>query len=199
VARSTDEGKTFAREKRAFGDATGACGCCGMKAFADSKGNLYALDRSAKESVHRDTYLLASADKGATFRGDKLHEWNVDACMMSTAALGEAEGSALAAWETEEQVYWARIDRKTGKHTPPVASPGTAKLRKHPAVAGNSHGETILVWTEGMGWKRGGLLAWQVFDAEGKPTTEKGRADGVPVWSLVTVFTRPEGGFTILY
>jgi hypothetical protein len=199
VVHSKDNGKTFGKEERAFADPTGACGCCGMRAFADSKGNLYALYRSAKEGVHRDIYLLASADKGLTFRGGKLHPWNIDSCMMSTAAFAEANASVLAAWETEEQVYWARIDEATGKRSTPVAAPGQAKLRKHPAVAGNRRGETLLAWTEGMAWNQGGTLAWQVFDADGKPTAEAGRAPGVPVWSVVAVFARPDGGFAILY
>ena len=53
--------------------------------------------------------------------------------------------------------------------------------------------------TEGMDWNRGGSLAWQVFDKQGKLTGERGSARGVPVWSLIAVFARPDGGFTILY
>ncbi|HZY90652.1 MAG TPA: hypothetical protein VFE78_37865, partial [Gemmataceae bacterium] len=82
VARSADDGKTFASEKVAFGEATGACGCCGMRAFAASDGTVFALYRSAQEVVHRDTWLLTSADKGATFAGLKLHEWNEGGCPM---------------------------------------------------------------------------------------------------------------------
>ncbi len=40
VARSTDDGQTFAREAAAWNDPTGACGCCGMRAFADRQGFL---------------------------------------------------------------------------------------------------------------------------------------------------------------
>jgi len=50
-----------------------------------------------------------------------------------------------------------------------------------------------------MGWNRGGAVAWQVFDKDGKPTAERGRSDGVPTWSLVTAFARPDGGLTIIY
>jgi hypothetical protein len=42
VAHSTDDGKTFARERLATGKPTGACGCCGMKSFADSDGTGWA-------------------------------------------------------------------------------------------------------------------------------------------------------------
>ena len=38
VARSKDEGKTFEPETKAWDDAVGACGCCGMRIFADAKG-----------------------------------------------------------------------------------------------------------------------------------------------------------------
>jgi hypothetical protein len=199
VARSADEGKTFAREKAASESGIGVCGCCGMRAFSDGKGNLCMLYRSATDGVHRDAYLLASKDQGGKFESEKLHAWKVPACTMSSFALGETPAGVLAAWETEGQVYYARIDPKTGKGAEPVAAPGGSRERKHPVVAGNARKETILVWTEGTGWERGGAVAWQVFDRDGKPTAERGRTDGVPVWSLAAVFVRPDGGFTILY
>lgn len=78
-------------------------------------------------------------------------------------------------------------------------APGDARDRKHPVVATNKQGQILLAWTEGMGWERGGSVAWQVFDKGGRPTSEKGRAAGVPVWSLVAAFARADGGFTIVY
>lgn len=199
VARSTDEGKTFAHEKAAFDKDTGACGCCGLRAFADHSGNVYVLYRSASQRVHRDTYLLLSKDKGASFQGDDLHPWKIEACPMSSFAFAEGPAEVLAAWETNGQVYFAQIDPATGKRSEPVAAPGESRDRKHPVVASNKQGQILLAWTEGMGWQRGGSVAWQVFDKDGRPTAEKGRADGVPVWSLVAVFARADGGFTIVY
>ncbi|MCI0464158.1 MAG: sigma-70 family RNA polymerase sigma factor [Gemmataceae bacterium] len=199
VARSTDEGKTFAHEKPISEERTGVCGCCGMRAMSDRKGNVYVLYRSATEEVHRDTYLLASKDQGRTFLSDKVQPWRVNTCPMSSFALGETRDGVLAAWETAGQVYFARIDPESGKRSEPVAAPGAGKGRKHPAVVGNDRGDTILAWTEGMGWNRGGAVAWQVFDKDGRPTAENGRSDGVPTWSLVTVVPRPDGGFTIIY
>src|SRR5207302_1981958 len=49
VARSTDDGATFAAEQPADSKPEGACGCCGLKAFADREGSLYVLYRSARE------------------------------------------------------------------------------------------------------------------------------------------------------
>jgi hypothetical protein len=200
VAVSTDEGKTFAPERPASVARTGACGCCGLRAFADGKGRVYTLYRGAREVTQRDMYLLTSTDRGKSFRGEDIHPWPINACPMSSEAFAEGPGGrVLGAWETKGQVYFARIDPTTGKRAAPVAAPGEGKGRKHPAVAVNARGETILVWTEGMGWNRGGSVAWQVYDRDGKPTAERGHAAGVPVWSLVAVFVRPDGRFAIVY
>lgn len=199
LARSVDEGKTFSREQVAWDERTGACGCCGMRVLADSRGRLYLLYRSARQTVHRDMHLLVSNDQGTSFAGKKIDDWKVSHCVMSTAALSESPSGVRAAWETEEQVHYAPVEpRAAGTFVPSVA-PGPAGRRKHPVMAANRFGETLLVWTEGMGWNKGGSLAWQLFDRQGAPTTEHGQADGVPVWSLVAAFARPAGGFTIVY
>jgi len=57
----------------------------------------------------------------------------------------------------------------------------------------------LLAWTEGTAWAKGGAVAWQLYDQAGHATPEKGRADGVPVWSLVTAFAQPDGNFVIVY
>lgn len=37
------------------------------------------------------------------------------------------------------------------------------------------------VWDNRTGWQRGGALAWQVFNENGKSTTTRGKAEGIPV------------------
>ena len=193
VARSDDEGARFGVEEAADTPAVGACGCCGLRAFTDAKGTVYVMYRSAQEEIHRDIHLLVSRDLGKSFQGGLIHKWQVNGCPMSSMTLAPG----LAAWETAGQVYWGAIE---GLSVPrPMAAPGEGKGRKHPVVARNRSGETILVWTEGTGWQKGGSLAWQVYDRENKPTPEKGSAPGVPVWSVAAVLARAEGGFTIVY
>jgi hypothetical protein len=200
VAVSTDDGKTFAAEKAAIEEPTGACGCCGMRGFADSKGTVYALYRGAKTPEQRDMYLLTSLDKGKQFRGEDIHPWPVSTCPMSSEAFAEGpDGLVVAAWETKGQVYFSRVDAKVGKRPPALAAPGTGQSRQHPAVAVNAQGETLLVWTEGMGWNKGGSVAWQVYDKNGTATETRGHAAGVPVWSLVGAFVRPDGRFAVIY
>jgi hypothetical protein len=67
VALSTDEGKTFAREVAAFSGETGACGCCGMRAFVDQGGIVRILYRAATGEVNRDMVLLSSTNNGKSF------------------------------------------------------------------------------------------------------------------------------------
>jgi hypothetical protein len=198
IARSTDDGATFERERPVWDQATGACGCCGLDAFADHKGSVYVLYRSAMETVHRDIYLLISRDHGRNFEGSDISPWNVGYCVMSSQSFAEGPAGVLAAWETEKQVYYGRINPASARILP-VAAPGSGENRKYPVVAASTQGEMIFAWTEGMGWKKGGSVAWQVYDADGRPTAEHGKADGVAVWSLVAAFARPDGRFTIVY
>jgi hypothetical protein len=77
VAISTDDGKTFAKETVASTEPTGACGCCGMKGFADSKGTLHLLYRSASGGS-RDIYKLTSKDQGKSFSGALVQRWKAE-------------------------------------------------------------------------------------------------------------------------
>ena len=105
----------------------------------------------------------------------------------------------LAAWETKGQLSFARIDPETGERSPPTSPSGGEGSRKHPTVAANRRGETLLAWTEGTGWQKGGTLAWQVFDRSGKPLGPPGKvAGGVPVWGMAAAVARLDGGFTIV-
>jgi len=198
VARSSDDGRTFAREKRANSAPTGACACCGMRAFADASGNLFGLYRTAKAMTNRDEVLLVSRDHGGSFEPINAHPWKLAACPMSSASLTESKGGVLAAWETAGQIYFARIAPGTLKVSPPTSPSGNA-ARKHPVVIGNDRGEVLLTWAEGTGWQRGGSLAWQLFDARGEPTNEKGRVDRIPTWSFASAAPRADGGFVIFY
>lgn len=114
-------------------------------------------------------------------------------------ALVEGKDGVVAAWETDGQIYFARIKPGTADIAEPQTAPGSGAARKHPVLAVNAQGEMVLSWTEGTGWQRGGALAWQVFDQAGKPSEEKGRIDrGIPVWGLPTVVVTG-GGFTIIH
>jgi hypothetical protein len=197
LTKSPDDGKTFSDEAKAWAQETGACGCCGMKTFVNRKGDVFALYRSATESVHRDIYLLHSRDRGRTFQGMLLHQWNINACPMSSMDFAENRETLACAWETGGQVYWTRFNgERTGD---PTAATGEGKGRKHPRLAVNDKGEVLLVWTEGTGWQKGGSLAYQLYDAAGRPTAETKQLPGIPTWSFAAAVPRADNGFAILY
>src|SRR5499425_902463 len=118
---------------------------------------------------------------------------------MSSMALVEGPSGVVAAWDTDGQIYFAGIKPGTIDVTQPRSAPGSGRDRKHPALAVNARGETILVWTEGTGWQKGGALSWQVYDKNGKPVGEMGAAQGVPVWGLATVVAEADGKFSVIY
>jgi hypothetical protein len=148
--------------------------------------------------VNRDEILLVSPQPGAEFQIANADPWIIPTCVMSSATLTEGKDRIWAGWETTNQVYFASINPKRMQVSKPIAPPGSAK-RKHPAAAVNGKGEALFVWTEGTGWGKGGSVAWQLYDSEGKLTPEKGRATGVPVWSLATAVAKSDDNFVIVY
>ncbi|MGI8556301.1 MAG: hypothetical protein ACR2LT_08105 [Pyrinomonadaceae bacterium] len=201
MTRSVNEGKTFSREERANPDSSGACGCCAMKAFIDEKGILYLLYRAAGENVNRDTTLLVSNDKGKIFESKTLAHWKLDACPLTTYSIAQSTltGAVLGAWTNQDRIYFAALNAENKSVFEPVSPSETNSSRKYPVIAANARGETLLAWIEGASWGKGGSLVWQMFNKNGKPVGEMGRADGVPAWSLLTAFVRPDENFELIY
>jgi hypothetical protein len=198
VARSSDEGKTFAPETAAWTKGTGACGCCGVKAFASEDGALYILYRGVNEVVERDELLLVSRRPGAPFELLNSDPWKVSGCPMSSAFFNQAAGKVVGAWETAGQISAAILDASSKKIVTKFSPTGSTK-RRQPVAAVNAKGETLLAWTEGTAWAKGGSAAWQLFDQNGKPIGQPAHADGVPVWSLVAAYAKPNGDFVVIY
>ena len=198
VAHSSDDGKTFAREAPAWAEPTGACGCCGMRAFADRAGALYMLYRAATESVDRDMVLLVSHDRGRSFQGSRIDRWKLNACPMSSESVAQNGGRVEVAWQTEKQVYFAPVDTAAAKIAPRIAATGEGS-RKFPSLAINAQGETLLAWADGTGWQKGGTLGWQVYDGAGHPEGARGEGPAVPVWSFPAAFAAADGSFTVIY
>jgi hypothetical protein len=196
VAVSRDDGKSFVAEQRAIADATGACGCCGMKAFVDATGALFAVFRTATAEGSRDMELLVSRDQGKSFRAALLEKWPVKMCPMSSSSIAGGKSGVKVAWESQGQISVGAVD--AAGTVPGARAVSEGRGAKHPALVSNGKGETLAVWTLGTGWQRGGTLAWEILDAAGRPTNVKGRADGVPVWGLPAAFVSGEG-FTVMY
>jgi hypothetical protein len=199
LAYSSDDGKTFGRELPVSPAELGACGCCGMRALADSHGRLYILYRAAAQRIHRDMTLLVSSDQARTFRITSLSPWELNACPMSTAYLSAGKMRMLASWEKANRVYFDCVDAESLTPSFAVQAPDDGADQKHPAVAVNAKNQILLAWTEGTGWSKGGSLAWQLFDSAGKPLGPTGHVPGVPAWDLPSIFADRDGNFTIAY
>jgi hypothetical protein len=200
IARSRDEGKIFEPERMALPNSTGVCGCCGMNIAAASNGQVFILYRSATEMVHRDLYLIASDDHAATFHVVSKDPWTLGTCAMSTAAFFASDDRMLAAWETQNQIRFARVDAAHPSEPLIRSVPRNPGNRKHPAIAANERGEFIIAWAEGTGWNKGGSVAWQVFQKDGTPKAgAAGRANGLPAWDMPAVFVERDGTFRLIF
>ena len=266
IAKSSNDGKTFRREFNADPARLGVCGCCGLRSFTGSRGEIYVLYRTATDKVNRDVRLLVSRGGDSRFRGVTLDTWRIPRCVMSTSAMAEykgqvtshplsatttaeadpsldreltreeaeglvrsdpegaifllialsaklaqlqavpsappgetLQGQLLCAWETKKQVYLGALKLETRRLVWRTAAPGWGRNRKHPVLAVNDKDQILLAWTEDTAWNRGGSVAWQVFDAKGRPVDGLGKATGLKVWSLPTAFTRKDGSFVVMY
>ena len=198
LARSTDDGKTFAPESAISPPGTGSCGCCGMRITASPAGTLHVLFRGAADPTHRDMYLLTSNDRAASFASARVADWEIARCPASTAAFAHSKSATFGAWESHDGVHFGRID-STGRIASPLTLP-TLRTRRHPALATNDRDLVLLAWSEATAWGKGGPVAWQVFTRNGEPLKDTtGRRDDLPPWSLPTTFPRQDGSFVVMY
>ncbi len=197
LAVSTDDGATFAAEQPATDIPTGACGCCGMRAGIDGQGRLSVLYRGATAKGQRDEILLTRGKDQKTFTGQVLDPWDAKMCPMSISAMGAAADRTVLGWETKGRIAFTLA--KAGKPGAVMTVAAAAAGSKHPTIAVNAAGEFLIAWSEGTGWNKGGAIAWQRFDAQGKPLGTSGRADGLPAWGLPSAVAKPDGTFLILY
>jgi hypothetical protein len=195
LAKSSDDGATFSGEVPATSAPVGACGCCGLRALFDRAGALQVLYRAATDEKHRDTTWL-TIDRSTARPPVRVHQWNLEACPMSTYALVETRDGLAAAWETAQQIYSADLNPATRAVSRPSAMPGDGS-RKHPSLAVNAAGDRLIAWTEGTAWKRGGTVAWRLSDRDGVQIAAAANAGPVPVWGLVSAVAMRDGSFVV--
>ena len=198
VATSRDSGKTFARERRVDEPKMGACGCCGMRAFAGESGRLALLYRTAN-GKSRDMRLLISADKGESFKSMIVGRWEIDTCPMSDPGLAESNDRLLVVTGRKGRIRLNGVPNPWKVGFAPINSLASKDARL-PVVANNRKGETLIAWTEGTGWDRGGTLAWQVTQSDWLTSIEPRRIKGaIPVWGILSAVALPDGDFVLFH
>ena len=197
LALSQDDGAHFAREEVV--SEGGACACCALRLLA-ADAHVWIAYRAARNGTGRDMVLLSSADRGATFTSRTLDPWISNTCPLSTADLLRTDAGVAVAWERGDRVRFELPSAMSGTSSGVLVVPTPAAgAQKHPILAQNRSGELLAAWTEGTGWNRGGTLAWQRYDAGGRPIGEVGRAGGIEAWSLAAGAPLPDGRFLLLH
>jgi hypothetical protein len=111
VRVSTDQGETFEDERAISPEGLGVCACCGMQAFADEKGHLFVIYRTASEGGRmRDIATLFSKDGGRTWKHEIIDRWEITQCPMSSMSIAGSTKGVTMAWEREGQIYLGQWD-----------------------------------------------------------------------------------------
>ncbi len=187
---STDDGGTFSAPAPLNEKQPGVCACCSLRAHLAADDTLTVLYRGAPAPTARGMILLTRQAGRTTLT--KLDDWRVAMCPMSSASLLPATQTLRAAWENDGQIF-------TGLMREPPASTQKVgpKKAKHPALAQNGKGETLIASVIGSGWNKAGSLHWDLLDAQSR-VTASGDGDNLPLWSYVVAYARPDGSFVIL-
>ena len=112
MVHSSDNGQSFGRESAINSEPTGACACCGMRAFANTNDSLYLLFRSAAEMTNRSEILLSSHDRGASFQKVTSEPWTISSCPMSSAFISCNPAEVLAASESYGRVFLLKLTKE---------------------------------------------------------------------------------------
>jgi hypothetical protein len=192
VLKSTDNGRSFTPPKVANADDPGVCACCSLKSFITPGGELFTLYRAARSTSQRDVVLMTSRDGGSTFQHRDVGRWAINACPMSSFSAISDGKHTRGAWEAEGKVFTAPLDAQS------EALAVSGDKSRHPALAINTKGETLITWSIGTGWQKGGQLGWLVLDSSGQPTQTRGTQPGMPVWAFSAAYAEGEQ-FVILY
>ena len=193
---SRDGGDTFDPPIVISRPSEGACGCCSPEAFAADDG-VWVSYRAAGENVRRGQHLLRSTETGPAFVDQLIQPWPIGACPVTTTTFARGPDATRVAWETEGQVYFASVHNVNDA----VSPGGEARFRrKNPVIATNQRGATLLAWGDAPGYRAGGTLNWQLFDADNRPLTEPGPGtDTIPSGSTAAVTTHPDGTFVVMF
>ncbi|MFM7058082.1 MAG: sialidase family protein [Planctomycetota bacterium] len=146
LARSDDDGKTWSRNQAIYTNPEKSiCECCHPSIIADGR-NLHVLFRNSLAG-NRDMFLLSSTDGGKSFAPatqiGRSH-WKLNACPMDGGMLAATDGSPLAVWRREGNVYRS-LPGKTEELLGPGDQPWIAATASGPVICWTSGGSRDLL------------------------------------------------------
>jgi hypothetical protein len=140
---SRDAGATWSANFPVYESPDGhICECCHPSAAIGSDGAIHVLFRNWLGGS-RDMWLATSRDGGKSFAAKKVGEgaWALNACPMDGGGLGvKANGQIVTSWRREQKIFW----------TDGASFQAPEWTGKDSALALDSVGKPVIVWTEGM-------------------------------------------------
>jgi hypothetical protein len=170
---SRDNGETFGPSVE-IDPRYNPCNCCTTSAVYGEDGKLAVLYREETNN-DRDMYLVLwdQARGAATRKRVGRTPWKIDGCPMTYYAVSRGRGGFAAAWPTRGRIYFARLDSR-GEPLPSaeIETPGRSGMRTGVLALAGRDGSTLVAW------KKDGVLGWQLYDAEGRPSGAEGATKG---------------------
>jgi len=194
MIKSGNDGATFGTARTIDKPGLGTCGCCSMSATAYG-GMIYVLYRSAGAGTARNTNILTSRNGGATFSSECVQEWQTNCCPGTSFSIASAEGDVVGAWETKGHLYFAKL----GAIPLHVQSAPSGTAQRYPSLTLGQGGSSLLTWTNGAGWQKGGSLHWQAYDKDFRPLGPAGSSGETPVWSFPTAVALSGNRYAIYF
>jgi hypothetical protein len=142
---STDDGGTFSAPVPLNDKEPGVCACCSLRVYLAADDTLSVLYRAATSPNSRGMHTLTQ--KAGRITSAKLDDWRIAACPMSSASLLPVAQALRAAWENDGQIV-------TGLMGAPASAAQKIgpKNAKHPVLAANTTGQTLIATVIGSGW-----------------------------------------------
>lgn len=155
------------------------CDCCTTSSDYGADGRFAVLYRE-QTGDDRDMYLgLFDPDRGSQPTRTRISAtpWHIDACPMTYFAIKSVPGGYLAAWPTQGQVFFARINQDGQVLAPgEIQTPGKTGMRMGLLVIG-SFDDTLVAW------KNEARLEWQRYDTAGRPIGSLSSTDSPGNWA----------------
>jgi hypothetical protein len=203
LARSTDDGETFAAPERLrLTDMKDlACSMCLMRARFAQDGKVHLAFRSAVDNI-RDMYVLSSNPGENAFTAKRVNNdnWYIDHCPMCGPELTvDAAGSAYCAYMADHKVYWSRRPADSADFTLHVATPNNENDEIYPSATPNGNGDVLMVWQVGpMAVGQKATVHWALYRDDGSYTGQTGTLGVSTSGTKATAFATRSGDFRVI-
>ena len=188
---SRNGGVTFT-DFRELDPGISPCACCTTSATYGADGRLALIYREETNN-ERDIHLALwdqSCDSKPSRTRISGTPWKIAACPMTYFTIVPSAKGYVAAWPTQGEIYFARLD-KDGAVLPPgeIKTPGTNGMRTGVLALSAADGATLIAW------KNKDTLGWQLYDAQSAPQGNPGTAPSAGSGAAGVVL--PNGKFVL--